>query len=761
MWRGHFGYESDFSVLDSFMRVFVNLEMEEQALEVVRRTRGIGLQPSLSALSVLFKLLLRVGFRILAQDVLLLVVRRVGVGRGVEMMELFRDMLRERPRPSNILFNVMIHGFCRKGEVRIGESLLYLMSKFECEPDVITYNILINAYCIRGQTLDALSWVDLMVERGCSPSTATFSTIINALSKEGNIVEARNVFDWMQDMGVSLSISVYNALIDGLVKGCYKYGRDEHVNHLLRDLSMSGLLPDSSLPDVSVARLCWAGQPDEAVELLEDMLKQGLPLTVIAFNSIISAYSKYGLEKKAFDAYHMMIKFGLTPSSSTCNSLLMCLSRNGKLHEAEELMYTMKDREEFSVNSVAFTVLLDGHFKNGDVMRAQKLWFHMNNIDIAPDAVAFSAFVDGLSKAGLVDEAHDIFLEMKTRGVVPNNFTYNSLIAGFCNCRKVSKALKLEKEMRQMGLFPDIFTSNIIINGYCKQGRMKSAIDTYMDMHNFGLVPDVVTYNTLISGYCNGFDMVNANNLVYEMYNSGWDPDVTTYNIRIHGFSGSRRMNRAVFVFNELLSSGIVPNTTTYNTMLNAICYDILDRAMILTARLLKLAFVPNVVTTNLLLSHLRRQGLPERALMWGQHLRQISHEFDEITYKILERADHDIKEDAVYLRGTSGKSLFLDFLMYLTYDYLYRNKLYGETDTSAIRMINNLSSRSLEATTRIHQQPIDLNGNSAFRSNAQEALSYAEFNEMSCRVAQEDESGLQVKAVFMHMDCMIGPKQM
>ncbi|PWA33919.1 tetratricopeptide-like helical domain-containing protein [Artemisia annua] len=261
--------------------------------------------------------------------------------------------------------------------------------------------------------------------------------------------------------------------------------------------------------------------------------------------------------------------------------------------------------------------------------------------------------------------------------------------------------------MRQMGLFPDIFTNNIIINGYCKQGRMKSAIDTFMDMHNFGLVPDVVTYNTLISGYCKGFDMVNADNLVYEMYNSGWDPDVTTYNIRIHGFSGSRRMNRAVLVFNELLSSGIVPNTTTYNTMLNAICYDILDRAMILTARLLKLAFVPNTVTTNLLLSHLRRQGLPERALMWGQHLRQISHEFDEITYKILERADRDIKEDAVYLRGTSGKSLFLDFLMFLTYDYLYRNKLYSETDTSTIRMINNSSSRSLEATTRIHQQPM------------------------------------------------------
>ncbi|KAI3783282.1 hypothetical protein L1987_42359 [Smallanthus sonchifolius] len=54
------------------------------------------------------------------------------------------------------------------------------------------------------------------------------------------------------------------------------------------------------------------------------------------FNKIV--LGKKGLEKKAFDAYHMMIKYGVTPSFSTCNSLLMCLSRNGKLQEAEELM---------------------------------------------------------------------------------------------------------------------------------------------------------------------------------------------------------------------------------------------------------------------------------------------------------------------------------------------------------------------------------------------------------------------------------------
>ncbi|KAI3498397.1 hypothetical protein L1887_34171 [Cichorium endivia] len=430
MWRGHFNYESDFSVLDSLMRAFMKVGMDSQALEISGRMRGLGLQPCLSALTILFRLLLR-------------------IGDYGSVWKLFRDMIRKGPHPSNITFNVMINEFCRKGQVQTGESLLHIMRKFHCEPDVYTYNILINAYCIHGQTLNAWSWVELMKEKGCTPSTATFSTIINAFSKEGNIKDAKKTFDQMQVMGVTPNSSVYNALMDGFVKakeidkatnlleemknnhvkadgvtfnilvaGYYKYERTANLDHWLEYInqSMSKLLPDDSLPDVSVARLCLEGKPDEATKLLEDMLKKGLPLSVISFNSIISAYSKKRLETKAFEAYHMMIKYGVTPSSSTCNSLLMCLSRNGKLLEAEELMCNMKERD-FPVNKVAFTVIIDGYFKIGDVMGAQRLWAFMENISTSPDTVAFSAYIDGLSKTGLVEEANRVYGERNISAV--------------------------------------------------------------------------------------------------------------------------------------------------------------------------------------------------------------------------------------------------------------------------------------------------------------------------------------------------------
>ncbi|PRQ37837.1 putative pentatricopeptide [Rosa chinensis] len=286
MWGGHCEYESDFSVLDTLMRGFLNAEMGAEALEVLRRMREGGVRPSLSAVAILFRLLIRVGV-------------------CGSLWKVFRDMIREWPYPCNYVFSAMILGFCRKGLVRVGESLLQVMWKFQYEPDVFAYNIVIYANCAGGQTVDTLEWVELMIARGCKPSIVTFNTVISALCKEENVVEARKFFDDVPDMGVFPNTIMYNTMMDEYVKareidqasmlfeemrkksispdgitfnimigGHYKYGSEDDGDRLLRDLSVSGLLPDSSLYDIYVSVLCWADRLDDAMAVLEDMLER-------------------------------------------------------------------------------------------------------------------------------------------------------------------------------------------------------------------------------------------------------------------------------------------------------------------------------------------------------------------------------------------------------------------------------------------------------------------------------------------------------
>uniref|UniRef100_A0A9I9CNQ7 Pentatricopeptide repeat-containing protein n=1 Tax=Cucumis melo TaxID=3656 RepID=A0A9I9CNQ7_CUCME len=165
MWEGHRMYESDFSVLNTLMRAFMKSEMHFEALEILSKMREVGVTPNPSAISILFRLLIR-------------------AGDCGAVWKLFGDVVRKGPCPNNFIFNLLILEFCRKGWTRIGEALLHVMGKFRCEPDVYSYNIVIHANCLKGQSSYALHLVNLMIANDCKPSIATFCTIIDAFCKE-------------------------------------------------------------------------------------------------------------------------------------------------------------------------------------------------------------------------------------------------------------------------------------------------------------------------------------------------------------------------------------------------------------------------------------------------------------------------------------------------------------------------------------------------------------------------------------------------
>ncbi|XP_062098840.1 putative pentatricopeptide repeat-containing protein At1g12700, mitochondrial [Humulus lupulus] len=450
MWEYHYRYESHFSVLNTLMRGFLNAEMGYEALQIVNKMREVGVSPSSSASRILFKLLIR-------------------VGDYGSVWKLFRDMVSKGPPISTHTFNMMILGFCRKGLLSTGESLFHVMRKFNCEPDVFGYNIVINANCMMGQISNALEWMHFMISNVCEPSVVTFNTVINALCKEGDMVKARSFFDGILNVGVFPNTVTYNIMIDGYVKsgdigeadklyeemknkginpdgmtfniliaGHNKYGRENIGDMLLRDLAVPEVFPVSSLFDVSIAVLCWAGRLDEAMESVENMLEKGFPLSVVAFNSIIAAYSKGGFEEKAYKAYLIMSRFGLTPSSSTCCYLLLGLCKKGCLNEAKDLLCNMTEKG-FPINKLAFLVLLDGYLRTGNLNGAWNLWYEMQSRGIRPDAVSFAIFINGLARAGVVEEAYDMLLKMVVGEFVHTDSAYNFLINWFYNHGRLNR----------------------------------------------------------------------------------------------------------------------------------------------------------------------------------------------------------------------------------------------------------------------------------------------------------------------------------
>ncbi|MQL75879.1 hypothetical protein Taro_008262, partial [Colocasia esculenta] len=576
---------ADYSSLSLLLGAFLRCGMAAEAVEVLGRIRSRGLRPNLRTMGCLIKLLFR----------------RCELG---DIWKVFREMIHRGPLPSVRSFNEVILGFCLRGDVRVGESLLEVMHRFQRQPDACSFNIVIKAHCLYGQSSDAFRLYQMMQEAGCPPNVKTFNILIHALCREGRMVDARRLFDEMLERGVDSNTITYNVLMDGYVKA----GQIDKACSAFREMMARGMSPDcytfnilvaghlkfrweegerlmssvlnaeefsmDSMLDFVISGCCWEGQLDKAREHLEQALEEGKTPSIIAFNAVIAAYSKAGLEEEAFELYHVMRMAGIEPSAPTCNYLLMCLCDKGRMCEARDLANKMLERG-FRINKSTFTILVDGSFRIGDVQGACGIWEDMRRHGVLPDVIAFSAYINGLCRAGYMDKAYDAFYEMRQRQLIPNNFVYNSLINGLVQDGNLADAWNLEREMMEGGLAPDVVTRNIIIKGLCKEKLIHKANDMFLGMYSCGLVPDVVTYNTLIGAYCRMHDINSAWNAIRKMTSEGCDPDITTYNIWIHGLSIGHKMNQAMRSIDDLLSRGIIPNTVTYNTLMNGICTEV------------------------------------------------------------------------------------------------------------------------------------------------------------------------------------------
>ena len=681
---------ADDKIIDLFLRAFVKCDMVMEAKLVMREIRSRGIRLSQGALASLLKLLFQ---KCLVRDV----------------WRIFKDCMREGPWPGVRCLNELILGFCRRGDIRIAENLLKTMHKFHRRPEVRSFNILIKAHCLYGRSSDAFGILRYMHEAGCCPNVVTFNILINVLCREGRMKDARRLFDEMHEKGVGLSRITFNVLMDGYVKAgqvdwafslyhemltkglspdCYtfnilksgdlKFNCKEGEKMFSRALNTQDFSSDSTL-DILISKCCWEGQPAKARELLDSAIEEGIKPSIVAFNAVLAAYSKFGLEEHVFEFYHLMRKFDLAPSAFTCNSLVMCLCDRGRVDEARELLNMMMEKG-CRINKSTFTVLIDGFFRVGDAEGAVRLWDSMNRSGILPDVISYSAYINGLCLSGFTEKAYGAFLEMHQRQLVPNNFIYNSLMNGFIQDGNLSFAWNLENMMTESGLSPDVFTKNIIIKGLCEEKRIEKATDVYMTMYSCGLTPDVVTYNTLAGAFCKDRDLRGTLNVIANMTLEGCDPDITTYNIWIHGLSTACKMNQAVRLVNDLVSRGIPPNIVTYNTLINGICSEIWqcksiqDRVLVITGKLIKMAFLPNIITVNTLLSQFCRQGLAERVVLWEQKLNQVPFSYDSVTFNILNWA-RCIVQRAETSMPDFQVSFFLEALMYITLDSMRREK--------------------------------------------------------------------------------------
>ncbi|KAL6964338.1 hypothetical protein U1Q18_035393 [Sarracenia purpurea var. burkii] len=121
-----------------------------------------------------------------------------------------RDLLRQlRWRedivPQPFIYNPVIDGCCKAGNVDEANVIVAEMEAKSCNPDKLTFTILIIGHCMKGRMREAINIFNKMLAIGCAPDRITVNSLISCLLKAGRPNEA---FRIMQTASEQLNLEM-------------------------------------------------------------------------------------------------------------------------------------------------------------------------------------------------------------------------------------------------------------------------------------------------------------------------------------------------------------------------------------------------------------------------------------------------------------------------------------------------------------------------------------------------------------------------
>ncbi|KAL4391766.1 hypothetical protein AHAS_Ahas03G0277900 [Arachis hypogaea] len=289
-----------------------------------------------------------------------------------------------------------------------------------------------------------------------------------------------------------------------------------------------------------------------------------------------------------------------------------------------------------SFDIVMYTIVMDGLFKVG----TEDMFQTILKFNLVPNCVAYSALLDGYCKVGDMEPAELVLQNMDKEHVLPNVVTFSSIMNGYAKKGMLNKAVVCEqeaavrfyKEMKSQGLEENNVIFDILLKNLKRVGRMEEAESLIKDMCSWGLCPDIV--NSLIDGYFNDGNESAALSIIHEMTEKNTQFDVVAYNALIKGLlklgkydpesvfpkmielglaPDSGEFEKAMDVLSEMLVMGLVLMPVTHKFMLKAA-----SRNRRANAILLGMTKKANAVLTDLVASGISSDVVTNNALIRG-----------------------------------------------------------------------------------------------------------------------------------------------
>ncbi|CAL5330370.1 unnamed protein product [Camellia sinensis] len=275
---------------------------------------------------------------------------------------------------------------------------------FDDIPDknVVSWTAIISGYIGFGQFREAIDMFHRLLEMGLRPDSYTVVRVLSACTQLGDLSSGEWIHRYVVENGMEKNIFIGTALVDMYAK----------------------------YANMDRARSVFDGMPEK---------------DIVSWSAMIQGYASNGLPKEALDLFYHLQRENLKPDCYTMVGVLSACSKLGAL-ELGDRASSLIEKNEFLINPVLGTALIDMYAKCGKMTSAWKIFKGMKERDL----VVWNAVISGLAMNGYVKAAFGLFGQVEKYGIRPNENTFMGLLCGCTHAGLVNDGRKYFNSMNHV-----------------------------------------------------------------------------------------------------------------------------------------------------------------------------------------------------------------------------------------------------------------------------------------------------------------------
>ncbi|CAN0879551.1 Putative pentatricopeptide repeat-containing protein At1g09680 [Linum grandiflorum] len=311
----------DVTVFTALVDCFCKRGKLQKAYQVVELMAKFELNPSIQTYNCLIKGLCYVG-RVEQAFQLLADIKKTGDPAVV---------------PDIYTYTVMMDGFCKVGRSDEAMELLDEAMEKGLKPNPVSFNALFHGYNVEGRPLEGMKLLRRIKTKGFEVDCVCYSTLLRGLLIWKEIRGAAVVYGEMVDDGCEADEGLMNNLLRGLCKGKQvgvENGLLEVARRVFDEMTQRGFAMDRRACDAFIRRLCRVGKGEDAVVMLNRMVKLGYDVREETMEVVLRALCLEGEATMAARFLVLMFEKRVMPSRLSYEALIDELNRQRRHLEA-------------------------------------------------------------------------------------------------------------------------------------------------------------------------------------------------------------------------------------------------------------------------------------------------------------------------------------------------------------------------------------------------------------------------------------------